>query len=76
MTHSSQDQTVLGTLYLLAPARAFHRYRNPRRRQSGAAVRRAPDPLEASTTPNYYFHYHKRDGASPVAGVALEANRP
>src|SRR5512135_1577467 len=41
-----------------------------------AAGRRAPDRLEVNTTPNYYFHDHKRDGASPVAGVVLEANRP
>lgn len=36
MIHFSQNRTVLGTLYLLALARAFLRYRNPRRRQSGA----------------------------------------
>ena len=28
--------------------------------------------LEVNTPPNYYFHYHKRDGSFPVAVHVLE----
>lgn len=34
--------------------------------ESGGAI------LEVNTPPNYYFHYHKRDGAFPVAVHVLE----
>ena len=34
--------------------------------ESGGAV------LEVNTPPNYYYHYHKRDGAFPVAVHVLE----
>jgi D-alanine-D-alanine ligase-like ATP-grasp enzyme len=34
--------------------------------ESGGAI------LEVNTPPNYYYHYHKRDGAFPVALTVLE----
>jgi D-alanine-D-alanine ligase-like ATP-grasp enzyme len=34
--------------------------------ESGGAI------LEVNTPPNYYYHYHKRDGAFPVAFTVLE----
>ena len=59
MTHSSQDRTVLGTLYLLASARAVPRYRNPRRRQAGAHLtdsRLTPLRIITSTTTSATAH--------------------
>jgi hypothetical protein len=72
MTHSSQDRTVLGALYLLAPARASPRYRNPRRRQAGA------HPTDSRLTPLriLLLPLPQTRRRVPVAGVVLEANRP